>query len=76
MLRALAVIYRGRMVDDDATTRRLIAQFLSSSTPVEEYLKRGGPLTDLQLEALSLTVDSLQTFLDIWKMKHGKKDKI
>lgn len=76
MLRALAVIYRGRMVDDDATTRRLIAEFLSSSTPVEQYLKRGGPLTDLQLEALSLTVDSLQTFLDIWKMKHGKKDKI
>ena len=72
MLRALAVIYRGRMVDDDATTRRLIAEFLSSSTPVEQYLKRGGPLTDLQLEALSLTVDSLQTFLDIWKMKHGK----
>jgi hypothetical protein len=60
------------MVDDDATTRRLIAEFLSSSTPVEQYLKRGGPLTDLQLEALSLTVDSLQTFLDIWKMKHGK----
>jgi len=64
------------MVNDDATTRRLIAEFLSSSTPVEQYLKRGGPLTDLQLEALSLTVDSLQTFLDIWKMKHDKKDKI
>ena len=64
------------MYNEDVASHRLIAEFLSSSTPVEEYLKRGGPLTDLQLEALSLTVDSLQTFLDIWKMKHGKKDKI
>jgi len=62
------------MFNDDVTARRIIAQFLSSSTPIEEYLKRGGPLTHLQLESLTLTVDSLQTFLDIWKMKHGKKD--
>ena len=63
-----------RMYNDDVTARRIIAQFLSYSIPVEEYLKRGGPLTDLQLESIILTVDSLQTFLDTWKMKHGKKD--
>jgi hypothetical protein len=54
--------------------QRLIANLLSSSAPVEVYLQQGGPLTDLQLHSLSLTIEGLQSFLAIWKRKHGIKD--
>jgi hypothetical protein len=44
-------------------------------TPVEKYLKEGRPLTDLQVESLSLAAGVLQTFLDIWKSRHKYREK-
>ena len=60
-------------MDDDAFANNIIAQFMTASAPLEQYLQHRGPLTDLQLESVSLTVAGLQTFLDIWKKKHGKE---
>ncbi len=66
------------MTDKKATERdvephKLIAKFMSASVPIETYLQQGRPLTDAQLELISLTVAGLQTFLDSWKRKHNKK---
>ncbi len=61
------------MADKDVTTQRLIADFMAASTPIEKYLQQGGQLTDLELQSISLTIDSLQTFLNIWHAKQGKK---
>ena len=44
-------------------------------TPVEKYLKEGRPLTDLQVESISLAVGVLQTFLNIWKARHKYGEK-
>jgi uncharacterized membrane protein len=49
----------------------LIARFMTASTPVEVYLQQHGPLSPLELDSLTLTLRSLQTFLDIWKQKEG-----
>ena len=54
--------------------QRLLATFMSASAPMETYLQQGGALTPLQLESLSLTIEGLQSFLAIWKRKHGLKD--
>ena len=61
------------MDEEDVNSQRLIANFMAASTPVEKYLQQGGRLTDLELQSLSLTIDSLQTFLNIWMSKHDKK---
>jgi len=58
---------------DTPNPLRLVADFMTASTPLEQYLQQGGPLTDLQVESVSITVGNLQTFLVIWKRKHGKK---
>jgi hypothetical protein len=50
----------------------LVANLMTHSKTLEEYLQQGGPLTDLQVEAVSLTVNHLQLFLDTWKRKHDK----
>ncbi len=69
-------MYSDRMAEEeDVTTRRLIANFITASTPVEKYLQQGGRLTDLELQSISLTIDGLQTFLNIWHAKHDKKVK-
>ena len=53
-------------------SHRLIAQFMSASSPLEEYLRQGGALTPLQLQSICTTISGLQTFVDIWKSKHGQ----
>ena len=50
--------------------QRLIANLMSASAPVEEYLRQGKPLSPQELESLALTISGLQTFLEIWKRKH------
>jgi hypothetical protein len=55
---------------------RLVANFMTASTPLEQYLHQGGPLTDLQIESVSLTVKNLQLFIDFWKRRHDQKFKI
>jgi len=66
-------MYSDRMADEDVTTQRLIANFMTASTPIEKYLQQGGQLTDLELQSISLTIDGLQTYLNIWHAKQGKK---
>jgi len=55
---------------DTIPLHRVIAAFMSASTPVEEYLRQGRPLTAREFESISLTIKSLQTFLDVWKKKN------
>ena len=50
--------------------RRLIANLMSASTPIEAYLQQGKPLTPLDLDSLSLTISGLQTLLDVWRRKN------
>ena len=59
------------MDDKQLEAQRLIADLMSASAPVESYLQQAQPLTPIQLESLSLTIDGLQSFLSIWKRKHG-----
>lgn len=58
-------------MDEKEDPQRLLANFMSASAPMETYLQQGGSLTPLQLESLSLTIQGLQSFLGIWKRKHG-----
>ena len=60
-----------KMSDYDVASQRIIATFMSGSSPMEQYLQEQRPLTDLQLQSLSLTIANLQAFLDAWKQKHG-----
>ena len=59
------------MDEKELDPQRLLANFMSASALMETYLQQGGQLTPLQLESLSLTIEGLQSFLDIWKRKHG-----
>jgi hypothetical protein len=61
------------MAQKELDAQRLIANLMSASAPREMYLQQGKPLTDLQMESLALTIEGLQTFLDVWRRKHGKK---
>ena len=49
---------------------RLLANLMSASAPVEEYLRQSRPLTAQEFDSLSLTISGLQMFLDVWKRKH------
>jgi hypothetical protein len=51
--------------------QHLVADFMGVSTKMERHLQQRGPLTQLQVESLTLTISSLQTFLDTWKEKRG-----
>jgi len=51
----------------------LVARFMTASPPVETYLQQHGPLSLAELDSLTLTLRSLQTFLDIWKQKEGPR---
>jgi len=62
------------MSDDYIDIQQAIAAFMSGSSPIERYLQEQRPLTDLQLQSVSLTVSSLTNFLDGWKRKHGIED--
>jgi hypothetical protein len=52
---------------------RLIADFMTASNRVEQYLHKKGPLTDLQYESITTTVDGLRTFLQTWKTHFRSK---
>lgn len=52
---------------------RLIADFMTASNSLEQYLHKKGPLTDLQYESITTTVDGLRTFLQTWKTHFRSK---
>jgi len=60
------------MKEEERHAQQLLARFMIASTQVEAHLQRKEPLTDLQLQSLSLTVKSLQTFLESWARHYGK----
>jgi hypothetical protein len=60
------------MSDEELEPHKLIAHFMSASAPLERYLQQGRPLTALQLESISLTIDGLVTYLD--KGSIGKRE--
>ena len=55
------------------TASRLIANLMTALIPIEKYLKRGRPLTGVQVESLSLALQTVQTFLAVWKAGKGYK---
>ena len=55
---------------DTIRSRRLLANLMSASAPMEEYLRQGRPLTAQEFDSLSLTISGLQTFFDVWKRKN------
>lgn len=59
------------MDQDGIEANRLVADFMTASAPLEAYLQQGQPLTPLQLQSITNTIDGLQTFLDVWHKKHG-----
>ncbi len=70
----LYLLKQSRIVDpmdqEQMEANRLIADFMTASTPLEAYLQQGQPLTALQLQSITNTIDGLQTFLDVWHRKH------
>ena len=59
------------MNNEELQTNQLLATFMSASAPMEAYLQQGGPLTPLQLQSLTLTIDGLQSFLNRWVEKYA-----
>ena len=57
---------------DEPKPHRLVANFMVASTPLEKYLQGGGPLTEVELDSIEVTLVSLRILLDSWKMKNGK----
>ena len=67
-------MYSKCMTDDKVEAHLLISNFMSASAPLELYLEQQRPLTDLELQSLSLTLESLQGLIVLWKVKHGEKE--
>lgn len=53
-------------------THRLVAEFMTASTPLERHLQQGSPLTDLESQLVSTTIANLKLFHEVWKRKNGK----
>ena len=70
-------MYSGCMAPE-LTPHQLIANLMTASTPLEKYLQDGGPLTDLEVESIAVTLGKLKIFFDIcvWKRTHAQKNKI
>jgi hypothetical protein len=51
------------------TTDRIVAEFVTASAHLESYLQQQGSLTPVQEDAIANTIQGLQTFFDLWKMK-------
>ncbi len=53
------------------SAHRIVADFLTARNPIENYLQLGLPLTLLHVNSIFRTLEGLETFLGIWKEKHG-----
>jgi hypothetical protein len=54
------------------TNDRLVAEFITASAHLEAHLQQKGPLTAVQEDAVANTIQGLQTFFDLWRMKRRK----
>jgi hypothetical protein len=56
---------------------QLIANLMTASAPLEKYLRDGGPLTDLEVESIAVTVGKLKIYFDfcVWQRTHAQKTK-
>ena len=68
-------MYRNRKLQLTPPTAasRLIANLMTALIHVQKYLKRGRPLTGLQVESLSLALQTVETLLAVWKAGKGYK---
>jgi hypothetical protein len=64
------------MTADKVEAHLVISNFMSASAQLELYLEQQRPLTDLELESLSLTLESLEGLIVLWKVKHAEKESI
>ncbi len=46
---------------------RLVGDFLRASAPLETYLQQRGPLSNLHVQSIELSLNCLQHFLKAWK---------
>ena len=60
-----------RYQEDRMTTDRIVTDFMTASAHLESYLQQRGPLTAVQQDAIANTMQGLQTFFDLWKMKRA-----
>jgi hypothetical protein len=58
-------------VEKTLPIHQLIADFLAVSSPLEAFLQQRKPLTNLELQSITLTVDGLQDFLAAWTRNNG-----
>ena len=49
----------------------IIAEFMTSALPLENYIREGLPLTRMQLEMIESTLMGFESFLMIWKRKNN-----
>ena len=63
-------------MSEETVAHHVITNFMSASAHLELYLEQQRPLTDLELESLSVTLESLQGLIVLWKVKHAKKESI
>ena len=54
----------------------LITNFGAVCASLQKYLKGGKPLSFIQLHALSVDLEAIQTALDAWVKKHGKEKEV
>ena len=50
---------------------QLVANFMNAMVSLQKHLKRGRPLTALQVESISTAHGIFGAFLDAWKLQHG-----
>jgi hypothetical protein len=63
-------------MSEETVARHVLANFMSASAHLELYLEQQSPLTDIEFQSLSLTLESLQGLIILWKVKHAEKENI
>jgi hypothetical protein len=58
--------------EPESQADRLIAHFMSNTSPLETYLHLDGPLSRLQWDLIQTTFVTLQTFMNDWEDRNGR----
>ena len=56
----------------EVSVNRWVAMFMTACVPVEKYLMGGHPLTDIEADSMTSTIEGLRTALDVWKRKNRR----